>query len=97
MYGLNRQEMEIIKKILNAHFPNAVVWIFGSRVTESYKKFSDLDLALVGTSKIDPVKIMNALEHFQASDLPIKVDLVEFSQLSEAFQQNIRNNHRVLF
>jgi len=38
----------IIQAILRAHVPDYTVWAFGSRATGNAKKFSDLDLAIIG-------------------------------------------------
>ena len=42
----------IIQAILRAHVPDYTVWTFGSRATGNAKKFSDLDLAIIGEQPI---------------------------------------------
>jgi predicted nucleotidyltransferase len=57
MIDLEEKYLLEIKRILAEHVPDCEVRAFGSRVNDKAKKFSDLDLALVGSEKIDWRKI----------------------------------------
>lgn len=50
MNGISPHHLEIVKAILRKHVPDREVYYFGSRATGTAKKFSDLDLAVIGTT-----------------------------------------------
>ncbi len=78
--------LEIIKRILKEYVPGCDVRVFGSRVNGTAKKHSDLDLAVVDKEKI-PTRKMNALrEAFEDSDLPIRVDVLDWHAISADFR-----------
>ena len=87
-------QWEIVAAILDRHVPDKAVWAFGSRATRTAKPYSDLDLAIIGESAL-PLSLMAAMEHdFTESDLPFKVDLVDWATTSPAFR-TIIESHRV--
>lgn len=95
MFGLSEPQLDQIKKILKENFPDKEIWVFGSRAGNQFKKFSDLDIAIIGNEQVDLSIVLKAKEAFQSSDLPIKIDLVDFSQLTDVFKENIKKNHIV--
>lgn len=67
----------------------AKVFVFGSRARGNQRKFSDLDLAVECPTPLSLsflAKIRSALEE---SDLPVKVDVVDMSELAESFRNNV--------
>ena len=79
----------IVRDVLRRHIPNRKVLAFGSRATWTAKDYSDLDLAILGDG-ILPLNTVSALAAcFSESDLPFKVDLVEWASLDEAFRDII--------
>ena len=88
--------LEIIKRILKEYVPGCDVRVFGSRVNGTAKKHSDLDLAVVDKEKI-PTRKMNALrEAFEDSDLPIRVDVLDWHAISADFRAIIEKRFEVL-
>lgn len=86
---LDPRQSEIVKSILSRYVPQYEVRAFGSRVNGSHKKHSDLDIAVM-TKKPLPVKLMANMRHaFSESDLPFKVDVVDWSTISEGFREII--------
>jgi len=84
--ALDGTESAIVKAILARHVPGAVVWVFGSRATGKAKKYSDLDLCIKASHTLG-LDVMSALaEDFSESDLPLKVDLVDWDSISDAFK-----------
>jgi DNA polymerase sigma len=92
-FGLKNKHITIIQKILRQHFPDCKAWVFGSRSTNLFKKFSDLDIAIISNSSLETTTIMAAHEDFTASDLPIKVDIIDYSSVSSSFKENINKKH----
>lgn len=70
------------------------VWAFGSRVHgKNLKKYSDLDLALVSNTSIDIDMLSQLKSQFSASDLPFKVDVVDFFSVSDEFKKIIEESY----
>ena len=93
---LSPQSVDIIKKIMQEYVPGCEVRVFGSRVNSTAKKYSDLDLVIVGKEKI-PTRKMNALrEAFEDSDLPIRVDVLDWHAISSDFRVIIEKRFEVL-
>ena len=83
------ERLQIVRDILCKHVPDCDVWAFGSRATGKAKPFSDLDLAII-TSKPLPLSTSAALsEAFSESDLPWKVDIVDWAGTNDSFRKII--------
>ena len=61
--------------------------VFGSRATGKAAKFSDFDVGLQAEKKISPVTLMEIEEKLEQSDIPYKVELVDFSEVSGKFKE----------
>jgi predicted nucleotidyltransferase len=97
MIDLQPRELELVLNILKTHLPHCEVRAFGSRVTRrGVKKYSDLDLAVVGKGKLAPGIIQSLSEAFQDSDLPFRVDVLDWNSLSQEFQNAIEKESVVL-
>lgn len=86
MIAASPEEIAIIRAIAATYAPDYKVLVFGSRVAESCKPYSDIDLALVGEKPIDYALLGQMREAFALSDLPYRVDLVDFQTLSPSFR-----------
>ena len=75
------------------HLPGKKIWVFGSRITDRAKPYSDLDLAIIDDSTLPLSLIASLTEDFINSDLPFKVDLVDWVAISPEFQSIILNHH----
>ncbi|MDO9003397.1 MAG: restriction endonuclease subunit S [Aquabacterium sp.] len=79
----------IVQGILQKHVPQCEVWAFGSRAKWTAKPYSDLDLAVIGYQPL-PLEVSAALaDDFSESDLPWKVDVVDWATTSETFRKII--------
>ncbi|MBI5936826.1 MAG: nucleotidyltransferase domain-containing protein [Betaproteobacteria bacterium] len=89
-------EWAIIQHILERHVPQHEVWAFGSRAKCTAKTYSDLDLAII-TDKPLGLDVSAALaEDFSESDLPYKVDVVDWATTSESFRKIIERDKVVI-
>ena len=93
---LQDKELALVQKILSEIVPHCEVWAFGSRVKGNPKPFSDLDLALVDNKPIPLDTRASLAEAFSESDLPWKVDLVDWHSISPEFQKIIRASYEVV-
>lgn len=86
----------LISGILAAHAPGVEARAFGSRVGGTPKDYSDLDLALVGDAKLESAVLENLREAFEESDIPFRVDILDWHAISKEFQKVILAKYEVL-
>jgi predicted nucleotidyltransferase len=84
--------LAMVHAILTTHVPTHEVWAFGSRVTGSAKEFSDLDLVVIGEKPLSSAVHANLVDDFSESDLPFKVDVIDWATTDAAFRQIIQRN-----
>ncbi|MDX1957861.1 MAG: nucleotidyltransferase domain-containing protein [Leptospiraceae bacterium] len=87
------KHLEMIKEILKNKIPNEKVWAYGSRVTGTAKKHSDLDLVVFGLSL---TKLTELKEGFEESNIPFRIDIMDWKKIPESFQKNIQAMYVVL-
>jgi len=75
-----------VRAILETHLPQFEVWAFGSRARGTAKPYSDLDLAVLTESPLSLRQNAHVCDAFAESNLPFKVDVVDWSTTSEAFR-----------
>lgn len=93
---LGAKEKQIILDILSKTIPEVEARVFGSRIHGNASPHSDLDLALLGKGPLD-LKDLGALkEAFEESDLPFRVDVVDWHRISSQFQKLIEQNYVLL-
>ena len=83
---LPKSHVEIIQRILREQVPQAQVFAFGSRVSGTPRKYSDIDLAIALPQPLGLRKLRQLKEAFEDSDLPICVDIVEWSLADADFK-----------
>ena len=89
---LRPDHWEIVREILQRQLPDRHVFAFGSRATWTAKDYSDLDLAIMGEQPL-PVSVLSALsEDFIDSDLPFRVDVVDFASVEDSFRDIIQQH-----
>jgi uncharacterized protein len=87
---LSAEERRLVLAILPAHLPvDAEVWVFGSRATGRARRYSDLDLAIDAGRPLSFDELAQLGEEFLESDLPYRVDLVDWHGVGEAFRRAI--------
>lgn len=86
------QERAIVLRILNEIVPDREVRAFGSRVTGKAKPFSDLDLAIMGDEPLSLETRARLEEAFSESELPWKVDVLDWPLTEEGFQKAIEES-----
>ncbi len=96
MIDLAPQYLSIVKEILTRHVPEYEVWVFGSRVGGRVKPHSDLDLAIITSSPLELVRLGELRDAFAESDLPIRVDVVDWFSATDEFKDVIRKKYEVL-
>ena len=80
----------IVRDALSRHVPDREVLAFGSRATWTAKDYSDLDLAIMGEEPLS-LRASSALdETLVESDLPFRVDIVDWARTDDSFRRIIR-------
>jgi type I restriction enzyme S subunit len=82
----------IVHDILHKHVPQYAVWAFGSRAKWTAKEYSDLDLAIITDSPLSLDVSASLSDDFSESDLPWKVDVVDWASTSESFRKIIERD-----
>lgn len=85
-----------VVRILHEQVPNTEVWAFGSRAKRNAKPYSDLDLALITRQPLSLDQLATITDAFATSDLPIRVDLVDWASISRAFRKLIAQDKVVV-
>ena len=96
MIDLAAKYLEAVKSVFRKELPDCEVRVFGSRVTGSAKRYSDLDVALVADGKLDFAVLEKLKNIFSESDLPISVDIHDWKALSDSFKKSIGDRYEVL-
>ena len=89
-------DLEIVRQILQDFVPEIEVRAFGSRVTWSARETSDLDLALMTDDRLSDSCSMDLREAFSESELPFKVDLIDWATTSDNFRKVIEREYVVV-
>ena len=97
MIELEPEHRRIIENILHRIVPGIEVRAFGSRVEGNARRYSDLDLVLVGEQAIPVAVIEQLKDAFSASDLPMMVDVLDWHTLGASFRTVLEKSgfHRV--
>ena len=82
--------------LLQQYLPGVTVWAFGSRARGTAKPYSDLDLAILGEAPLGLAVSAALADDFSESDLPWKVDVVDWATTSETFRRIIERDRVVL-
>ena len=86
----------IVERILAEHVPQCEVRAFGSRATWTAKDYSDLDLAIVNQESLDRTILSRLNEAFEESNLPMRVDVVDWHAISDSFREVIQRDYVVV-
>jgi type I restriction enzyme S subunit len=77
----------IVRDILRANLPaGSKTWVFGSRATGRARRYSDLDLAIDAGRRLSLDETATLAEAFSASDLPYRVDVVDWHVVDKTFR-----------
>ena len=86
----------IVRGILRELVSDREVWSFGSRALFRAKKHSDLDLAILGGEPLSLTALAALRDAFAESDLPFRVDIVDWATTGEGFRRIIGRDRVVV-
>ncbi|MBI4630945.1 MAG: nucleotidyltransferase domain-containing protein [Chloroflexi bacterium] len=86
MIDLRPDHLKIVTDILARHAPEYEVRAFGSRVNGKTKPHSDLDLVVMTDSALSPSRLADLKDAFSDSDLPFRVDVLDWASIADNFR-----------
>jgi predicted nucleotidyltransferase len=86
---VSEEERQTILNVFAKRLPGTEVMAFGSRVHGGAKRWSDLDLAIMTGAPISPETMTLIRLDLSESDLPWRVDLIDWAQANESFRQAV--------
>ena len=72
-----------IINVLSALFPNAKIYLFGSRARKTNREFSDIDIALDAGRPLENVDVGEARDMLAESNIPYKIDVLDLHSVPE--------------
>lgn len=82
------QAITSIRTIVRNHLPDPSyrVFLFGSRATGTARKFSDVDVGILGKKSVPGHVVELIKEDLEESNIPYKVDVVDFTAVDPSFR-----------
>ncbi len=97
MISVSSDELNIITNILNTYIKKGKVYAFGSRYKNNNRKFSDFDIAVDIGEKLS-FELLNILQDaFEESDLPYRVDIIDYNNISDKFKNIIDCGKEIIY
>jgi predicted nucleotidyltransferase len=96
MLDLSPRDLAIVQDILRKHIPDHEGWAFGSRTKGAARRYSDLDLAVITDQPLSFGILGNIAEDFSESDLPFRVDILDWSTTRDNFQRIVEQDRIVV-
>lgn len=80
---------ETMIRLLEALFPDVIIYLFGSRARGTHRESSDIDLALDVGRPLSLNEIARARNVLEALNMAHKVDVVDLNSVSKEFRDII--------
>lgn len=94
---LSDDHRRIVTDILASNLPpNTKAWVFGSRATGRATRYSDLDLAIDAGRRLTLDETATLADAFSESDLPYRVDVVDWHSIDDRFRHMIEGERIAL-
>ena len=97
MIDLSTVQLTTVQAILTSNVPGVPAFLFGSRATGRAKKYSDVDIALMPVQPLNWLVLADLREAFETSNLPVTVDVIDWSAASPGFRAAVEPQLVALF
>lgn len=95
--SIDSNHLETVKRILDLHFNGLEVLAYGSRVSGvNLTPDADLDIVVVSEKPISLENMISVEKAFAETELPFRVDIVDWAKLPESLQKAIKKEHAVI-
>ena len=81
--------MDMIVTLTHNRLPGATVYLFGSRARKDYSEGADIDIAIDAGKKITIDIISELYNDVEDTDIPVRVDFVDFNRTSPELIEQI--------
>jgi predicted nucleotidyltransferase len=96
MFGLDDNDMKMIRDVLSSYPEIESVILYGSRATGRFKRGSDVDIMLRGKN-LSHETLLDIKNDFYESNLPYFFDIVIESNINDKLKQEIEKTGRLLY
>ncbi len=96
MINIKQEHINILYEIFNNYCPEAEIWAYGSRVDGDSHSGSDFDLTIKNFNSNDK-NLFELKEYIEESNLPFLIDITNFENLPQSFQNEITKKHIKFF
>ena len=90
------KHIQMLNEILAKHLPDREVWAYGSRVNGRARKYSDLDLVIMGDEPLNEVTRFLLKEDLSESLLPFIVHVKDWHLIPPGFRDEILHCYAVI-
>ena len=90
------EHLKTVTDLLGRYLPDREVWAYGSRVSGRARKYSDLNLAVMGEGFPDDVAMFHLREDLSESLVPFMIDLKAWAGINPAYHQDILDCYAVI-
>ncbi len=88
-FEVKEESKNKIIAIISALVPEAKIYLYGSRARGTNAEWSDIDLALDTGKKLPRLTVGELRDIMVATNIPYKVDIVDFHNITDAMQKAI--------
>jgi predicted nucleotidyltransferase len=89
------QDRDTLVSLIGQFLPRTPVWAFGSRTRGTSQPWSDLDLVAFTRAEQRP-RVSLLKEALEESNLPFRVDLLEWDRIPADFKETIKAGYVIL-
>lgn len=87
--SVDQEYKDKIVAVVSALFPNAKIYLFGSRARGTHGEWSDIDIAIDAEKKLPRVDVGEVRDMLRESNIPYKIDVVDLHGVSEEMRKMI--------
>jgi len=93
--AIDPEDLKKLNQLISKYLTGTAVWAFGSRVKGTSRSDSDLDLVVFSMPK-QQSQVHQLKEALDESNLPFRVDMLVWDEISKEFRENIEKQFVVL-
>lgn len=83
------ESLDLIRDTIYKHLPREEykAFVYGSRADGTAQKWSDIDIGIKGEKQVPGSLMETVREELEKSDIPYKVEVVDFTKVSDKFRK----------
>lgn len=98
MVSLEQKYIDEIKSIFSDNLKSGYkVAVFGSRATGKNRKFSDVDLLIIGNKPLSLTELALLDEQFELSSIPYTIDLVDKFSMNKDYLRLAEKEMEIIY